>query len=370
MTKAALLIRPATLDDYPAIAGVLDRNLGQKPYEQRLALWKWRYDGNPARTDAFPSFLVAEESGRIVGVHGLIPLRMKAGDKELYISCSCDLAIDAASRSAGMRLKLAALARDLSPLHLSTSANEPACKITVALGGKEVTCCRRKWIMPIKASGLMRRRWAGKGKLAGLLAGASMAIWNPVDWTMAIVRSAKRPTRVAVGDIVDVTIFDGRYDRFWKEQEKERVILVVRDSSYLNWRYSGYPFPGVQSVELSRGKELMGFTVIHLAVDEDRLRFAAILELAGRRGEKGITEHLLGEAIRRATAAGAHYVIARTLLTEEEDALRETGFLARETHYSPVTYKNNSDVPNELFAKDHNWYMTLGDGDGCYYYKS
>jgi N-acetylglutamate synthase-like GNAT family acetyltransferase len=369
VSKTGSIVRPATPDDSPAIAGVLDRTLGSRPYEQRLALWKWRVDRNPARTGAFPSFLVVEEKGRIVGVQGLIPLRMKAGDKELPISCSCDLAVDPAARSAGMKLKLAALSRELSPLHLSTSANEPACKITVALGGKEVSWCRRKWIMPLKASGLMSRGWAEKGGAAGVIAGASAAIMKPVDWMMAISRSLKTPKAVAGGNIVDIEGFDVRFDRFWEELAKEHVILAVRNSSYLNWRYSGYPFPGIRSFELSRGKQLLGFSVIHIAVDEDRLRFAAILELAGRTGEDGVPEHLLGEAIRRARGAGAHYVIARTSPSEEE-SFRKMGFLARDMSHSPVTYKNNSDVPKELFADDRNWYVTLGDGDGCYYYGS
>ena len=369
MSRTGSIVRPATPDDSPAIAGVLDRTLGPRPYEQRLALWKWRYDRNPARTGAFPSFLVVEEKGRIVGVQGLIPLQMKAGDKELPISCSCDLAVDPAARSAGMKLKLAALSKDLSPLHLSTSANEPACRITVALGGKEVSCCRRKWIMPLKASGLMSRRWAKRGGAGKRIAGVSVAILKPVDWTMAILRSLKTPKEVAGGNIVGVTVFDARFDRFWEELAKERVILAVRDSTYLNWRYSGYPFPGIRSFELSREKQLLGFSVIHIAVDEDRLRFAAILELAGRTGEDGVTEHLLGEAIRRARTAGAHYLIARASPSEEEP-VRKMGFLARELSHSPVTYKNNSDVPKELFADDRNWYVTLGDGDGCYYYES
>jgi len=369
VSRTGSIVRPATSDDSPAIAGVLDRTLGQKPYEQRLALWKWRHGRNPAQKGAFPSFLVVEEKGRIAAVQGLIPLRMKAGDNVLPISCSCDLAVDPAARSAGMKLKLAALSKDLSPLHLSTSANEPACRITVALGGREVSFCRRKWILPLKASGLMSRRWPERGGAGAMLAGAGMAILKPVDWMMAVTRSLKSPTTVAGGKIVDVTVFDARFDGFWEELAKSRAILAVRDSSYLNWRYSGYPFPGIRSFELSRGKHLLGFSVIHIAVDEDRLRFAAILELAGRAGEDGVTEHLLGEAIRSARATGAHYLVARTS-PPEEDAVRKMGFLAREMPHSPVTYKNNSGVPDELFAEDRNWYVTLGDGDGCYYYAS
>jgi N-acetylglutamate synthase-like GNAT family acetyltransferase len=367
VTKTGPIIRPVANGDYPAIAALLDRVLGKRPYERRLDLWKWRYDRNPARTDAFPSFLVVEEKNRIVGVHGLIPLRVKTGTRQLFASCSCDLAVDPAARSAGMKLKLAALAKELSPLHLSTSANEPANKITLALGGREVSSGRRKWILPLKASGLMRRKLADRGWGSEIVAGASMAIWKPADWILAVVRSAKSPNRVAGGKIKDVASFDARFDKLWEDLAEEQAILVVRDSSYLNWRYSDSPFAGIQSFELSRGDHLLGFSVIHLAVDEDRLRFAAILELAGPRGENVVTEHLLGEAIRRAVAAGAHYVIVRASTSEEEDSFRRLGFRAREMRYSPVTYKNNSDVPKELFEKDRNWYLTLGDGDGCYY---
>jgi len=370
VTRTGSIVRPATPEDFPFIAGLLDRTLGKRPYDQRLKLWNWRFDRNPARTDAFPSFLVAEEKNRIVGVHGLIPLRVQSGTRQLNASCSCDLAADPAARSAGMKLKLAALSRELSPLHLSTSANEPANKVTLALGGKEVFSGRRKYIKPLKASGLMRRGFEKRGTAGGIAATASMAIWKPVDWILAVGRAIDPQRKEAAGKIGDVGFFDGRYDALWEELAGEHMVLAVRDSSYLNWRYSEYPFPGIHSFELSRGGHLSGFSVIHLGMDEDRLRFAAILELAGRKREGGILERLLMEAIRRAAVAGAHYLMARASTPECEDLYRGKGFRMRDMHYSPVTYKNNSDVPLEVFAEDRNWYLSLGDGDGCYYYDS
>jgi len=371
VTRTGLIVRPAAADDSPSIAELLDRTLGKRPYDQRLKLWNWRFERNPARTDAFPSFLVAEEKGRIVGVHGLIPLRVKTGTRQLNASCSCDLAADPAARSAGMKLKLAALAKELSPLHLSTSANEAANKITLALGGKEVASGRQKYIKPLKASGLMRRGLGKKGTAGGIAATASMAIWKQVDWILAIGR-AINPQRKETGAIVkDITVFDGRYTGFWEEElAGDHMVLSVRDSSYLNWRYSEYPFPGIQSFELSRGEQLLGYSVIHLSVDEDRLRFAAILEVTGRKRENGVLEHLLQEATRRAAIAGAHYLIARAPTPEFERLFRNQGFQRRNMNYSPVTYKNNSDVPHDVFSMVGNWYLTLGDGDGCHFYHS
>jgi hypothetical protein len=370
VTRTGSIVRPATPDDSPSIAELLDRTLGKRSYGQRLKLLDWRFDRNPARTDAFPSFLVAEEKGRIVGVQGLIPLRVKAGTQQLNASCSCDLAADPAARSAGMKLKLAALARELSPLHLSTSANEPANKITLALGGKEVFCGRRKYIKPLKASGLMRRGLEKRGTAGGVAATASMAVWKPVDWILAAGRAVKSQRKVTGGNIRDVTFFDNRHDTFWEQLAGEHVVLTVRDSSYLNWRYSGYPFPGIQSFELSLGEQLLGFSVIHLSVDEDGLPFAAILELAGRNVESRVLEHLLWEATRRAAIAGAHYLIARAPTPECGDLFRSNGFCERDMNYSPVTYKNNSDVSHDIFSRDGNWYLSLGDGDGCFYYDS
>lgn len=370
MTRAGSIVRFATPDDYPSIAVLLDRTFGKRPYEDRMKLWNWRFDRNPARTDAFPSFLVAEEKDRIVGVHGLIPVRIKAGKRQLNASCSCDLAADPAARSAGMKLKLAALAKELSPLHFSTSTNEPANKINLALGGKEVLSGRRTYIKPIKASGLMRRGLEKRGTAGRVAATASMALWKPVDWILAIGRAVGSTRRVLGADVRGIAFFDERYDGLWEELAEDHIILSVRDASYLNWRYSGYPFPGIQSFELSRGGQLLGFSVIHVSLDEDRLRFAAILELTAQKRERGVPEHLLREATRRAAIAGAHYLIARAPTPECEESFRVMGYRKREMSYSSVTYKNNSDVPHELFAKDGNWYLSLGDGDGCYYYDS
>ena len=370
MTRTGSIVRPAAPDDSPAIAELLDRTLGTRPYAQRMKLWNWRFDRNPARTDAFPSFLVAEEKGRIVGVHGLIPLRVKAGTRQLNASCSCDLAADPAARSAGMKLKLAALSLETSPLHISTSANEPANKITLALGGKEVGGGRRTYIKPLKASGLLRRGMTGKGTPEGVATVASLVIGIPADWALVFERMAKPPGKMTGAVLRNVASFDQRYDEFWEEMAEDHMILVVRDSSYLNWRYSEYPFPGIRSFELSRGDHLLGYSVIHIGIDEDRLRFAALLELAGRKVESGVQEYLLREAIRCAADAGAHYLIARAPTPEIEALFQDHGHIRREMSYSPVTYRNNSDVPQEAFAQDGNWYVSLGDGDGCYYFDS
>ena len=365
MKKPPLTVRPGRPEDEQSIGALLDRIFDDpRPLEQRRRLWKWRYDDNPAKTDAFPGFLVAEQGGEIVGVHGLAPLRMKIGETVLTASCSCDLAADPKARAAGMRIKLAALSPDLSPLHISTSANEPANKITLALGGKEAPGGRRRLIKPLRVSGLLGR--ALKAKM-GALAAVAALVGKPADWLLALGRLGSRPS--VPGATVEVLSgFDERFDRLWQRMAGDYPVIMVRDAAYLNWRYAEYPFAGIESIALSKGDEVLGLAVWHRSIDEDGLPFAALLELMTPRGETAVSARLLAEVIRRAGGAGAHYITARTCDSELEALMLRRGFKIREAHYSPVTYKSNTDIPEDVLSGAGNWYMSLGDGDGCYFY--
>ncbi len=367
MNTTGSIVRPATPDDFPAIAELLDSKLGKRPYEHRLRLWRWRFDLNPTRTDEFPGILVAERDGRIVGAQGLIPMRVKAGDLYLNASCSCDLAAEPSARTAGMALKFRAMGKGVSPLHLSTSANEPSHKVTLSLEGREVSAGRRKFLKPLKIGGLLLHRWKRKSILHGIAAGAIQAVLKPVDWILATWNSLRPRQKVPGGIVKDIKYFDERFRDFWEQLAREHAILVMRDPAYLNWRYTEYPFPGIQSFEWTRESKVLGFAVLHIGIDEDHLRFAALLELVGLKSEPRALSHLLEEAIRRAAWAGAHYLIARASTAEQEVLMRRSGFRARDLHYSPVTYKNNSSVPTEMFENDRNWYLSLGDGDEYHY---
>jgi len=370
MRKSRVIIRPACSADFQDIASLLDRIFGPKPFEQRNRLWQWRYDTNPARIPEMPAFLVAEQGERIVGVHGLTPMRIKAGEKLYHTSCSCDFAVDPSNRSAGLKIKLEALSRGMSPLHISTSANELANKITLALGGKEFAAGRRKLLKPFKVSGLLQKiliRKAGAfgrsvAGIIGIIAG------KPLDWLLAIGRVFQSYSRVSGAVICPINRFDQRFDRLWDHISRDYSILIVRDSLYLNWRYADYPFEGVESYSLVREDELLGYAVIHNHIDEDNLRFTALLELVVPGEEKAVFEHLLAETFHRAMKSGAHYISARTSGVEWDERFRRHGFKVRDSSYSPVTYKNNTDLPDEFFADERKWYVSLGDGDSCYYY--
>lgn len=366
MKKAEVVVRAATPDDLPAVAAVLDATFGHRPYDQRLKLWRWRSDTNPVHLPEIPGFLIAELEGKIVGVHGLAPMRVKIGEQVIVASCSCDLAVDHSARSAGMKIKLKALSKELSAMHLSTSANEPANKITLALGGKEIPAGRRKLLKPLKVSGLLKRTLRAKAGAVGSAIGTILGA--RADWPLALTRAFTKYPHLDGTEIKPITRFDGRFDQFWTATSKQHPIMVVRDAAYLNWRYAEYPFAGISSFGLYRGEQLLGYAVIHRSTDEDKLPFVSLLELYVLPEAADGYEQLLGHVVQQSVAIGAHYIAARCSTPEEEAILTARGFRLRVMSFSPATFKCNIEVKPELLADNRAWYLSLGDGDGCYYY--
>ncbi len=366
MTRSPLSIRPARHEEGSAISEFLNRAFGQShSFERRQRLWTWRSVENPARSETIPGFLVAHQDNSLVAVHGLMPLRMKIYDSVLTASCSCDLAADSSARTAGMRIKLAAMSPEISVLHFSTSANRPANAITLALGGKEVPGGRRKLIKPLRVSGLLGKRVGARMEAAGRAAAFAV---KPLDGIFAVSRNFRQPRNVDEDLLEEPRGFDERFDRLWDRVAKRYDVAVIRDAAYLDWRYSRYPFAGIRSLALVRRDEVVGFTAWHSSIDEDGLAFGAILELLSPHGETAALNRLLAETERRASSNGAHYLIAQTLDPDIEAALRRRRFRIRESAHSPVTVKNNTGRNDADLTRDGAWYLSLGDGDSCFYF--
>jgi N-acetylglutamate synthase-like GNAT family acetyltransferase len=369
MNGEKLTIRPSHAADLPAIAALLDRTFGPHTMELRQKLWRWRFDENPARAENIPQFLVAERDGKIVGVQGMVPLRMKIRDQVVVASCSCDLAVGAEARSAGIKIKLKAMSRDISPLYVSTSANEQANRITLALGGREVATAKRRLVKPLSYRGLLSKIWGARQgafvKAVALVIG--IVLGSPLDLALAAERSFRgglKPTEVQVEDVIE---FDDRFDRFWQVMSREAEIMQVRDSQYLNWRFAHYPFPGIESFALVREGQVRGLGVLQQCIDEDGIHTANILDLLVPIGESEIFSALLSECTRRAIKAGAVIMTSQIPTPAWEKLYRKQGFWLRDRKFSPVTYKNNSDIKDEVFADNRNWYLAMGDGDACYF---
>ncbi len=357
----SVVVRPAVAADYAGIAALLDRTFGPRPLRLRERLWDWRHEANTVSSCDMPSFLVADLAGEIVGVQGLLPLRVRVGSDTVLAACSCDLAAAPSARGAGLQLKHRAMSAALSALPLTTSANEAANRLSRALGGEALEPARVKYIKPLRVGALLaarvRRRFPWG---AAALHGAAALVDTGVSAARTLYDRSTRPADSRGTRVEDVRHFDARFDALWNRISGRYPVAIVRDAAYLEWRYARYPFAGVESFALTVGGELLGFAVIHANLDDDGLRAASLLELFG---DEQALEPLLAEAIRRAVCSRASYLAAKTSTSECEQLLKSRGFLPRAGAHSPYTYKVNRPDLAELVGNASNWYISLGDGD-------
>lgn len=354
-------VRAAVEADHAGIAALLDETFGPRPRAMRERLWAWRQEANAAFSDGMPGFLVADQAGAIVGVQGLLPLRFKVGADTIIAACSCDLAAAPSARGAGLQIKHAAMNSALSALPLTTSANETANRLSRALGAKALDPARVKYIKPLRPAALVAARVRrSRPRLGALLGATAFAVDAAAGSAMTLRDWMTHPRGRAGERIEEVTRFDARFDALWSRVAGRYPVLIVRDASYLEWRYARYPFAGVESFALTTNGEPRGFAVIHIAPDEEGLSAASLLELFG---EETALEALLTEAIRRSVRADASYIAAKSSSVETRRLLERRGFLARASEHSPYTYKVNRPELADVLEKDDNWYISLGDGD-------
>jgi GNAT superfamily N-acetyltransferase len=296
-----------------------------------------------------PDFLVAERAGAVVGVQGMVPIRFRMGDRTVVAACTCDFAVDPAARGIGLRLKLAAMSREVAPFAFSTSSNASANSVTRALGGSALDAARTTYRLPLRITAILRRRWP---TLPMLVAGAA------ADGVLAGrrgMRGSEPPNGLRWRS---VDSFGPEFDRLWHVFAPRHPVQVVRDAAYLEWRYRRSPYGSAWAAALTRGTDVHGLVVVGLG----RTR-AAILELLDDGSAPGITRALIRSATRYAARGGAELLEARTSDPWLSRVLVREGFRTRVDDNSPVTYRVAEECLAPLLVPEENWQIGLGDGD-------
>lgn len=364
-------IRPIRPGEELQVARVLDQTFEAVPLQARRDLWRWRNEVNPARAVLdLPTFLVAELDRTIVGVHGLFPLRLQVDERIVPVSCACDFAVLPAARTVGLKLKLAAAQHGGVPAHISTSANDAASRLTVALGGREIRDARTTLIKPLRMAPLVSQR---ASRLAGGLAGSLLGVMGSVigkfgDGALGGVRRLRaRSGALRSISVSSLRRFTETHDEFWNEIRPTGAVHLVRDTRYLNWRYSDYPFPGIETLQAREGERVLALLVSHLHRDSEGNQVGSVLEFLSRPGFFEVALGLLGLAEARLRSAGAVVCVARTASEELKEALAASGFHRRERDLSPYTCRVEASEWNHGLSDTGNWAFSLGDGDTAFH---
>jgi hypothetical protein len=288
-----------------------------------LENWYWKFTGsNPAGH----SFIwVAEHKDHLVGHFAAVPYRLKVFDEELTASHTIGALVDRKFQNRGL-LKF--------------------------VGEK---------LMEELAANNIHYTWGFPNRLAHKFENVILKYNDLVEFDLWKLEKANIVATVPNPAIRPVTEFDARFDNLWEICSPDYPVAVVRNRTYLNWRYLKRPDWHYYPFALYEDELLKGYIILKLYREEETLR-GHIVDIFGRRDDKATFSALIERATRFFITEG---VDEATVLfwgnPVVEEVFTEVGF-HREKVNQPLILRLNTDhkYRDKIRNKSH-WYFTMGD---------
>ncbi|UCC68962.1 MAG: GNAT family N-acetyltransferase [Armatimonadota bacterium] len=309
--------------------------------------WHWKYRANPAGNDMT---WVAEdtETHKIVGMNGLVPIRVGVHGEQVIACQSLDIAVLEEYRRYLVHLEMAIRQKSGDWAFTFAFGEADTVKVSTALMGFVVVGATPRVVNPLSLQPGVPPRWRGLARAA-----------DPIFRLVRPLRYVP-PPRGAV--IEPVLRFDERYDRFWSAQAKNYPLAVWRDSAYLNWRYLDVPEEGYEAYGMERQGEVLGFSVLR-RVPMGRGARGRILELIAAENDRAITQALLSHALHRFREQSVELAAAWIFDSDPRwSAMKDMGFVSRPRPGRQIVVSTVSgEVPAEMTAESDNWRISWGD---------
>lgn len=312
---------------------------------------------NPA-CDGHPTYFVAEKDGRLVAHLGRMPTRFAVGGQIEAASYFHDLYVHPDARKSGaqgffLSMQLYDAAETASP---GFAAMVWTNEINIAL--QESRKYHQMWTKRyVKILGLEPRlSKLPLGPLTKSVNGLARAAIAGID-------RARSPGRNPAYSIHRCDSFQHDYDQLANAVRDTLGIAPIKDSAYLNWKYTSRPWLSSTAFEARDGDgRLMGYAVI---VDPDPIHKVAVLaELVAIENNIAVAECLLDASIEHAREVNADRVSAVATNGSYLAVLRSRLFIPRGGAEPLFLANRKKSIHADAISSIENWHMQMGDSEG------
>ncbi len=315
--------------------------------------WRWMFLESAQRLGVEPRMWVYRDAGRIVGQTGSIPVRIKVGAEERQTGWLVETMVLKEHRSQAVGSRLIFQAHEDQPFSLSLGQSVEAREILFRLGWKQVAPLQIARLL-VRPENVLRAKlpapaaWAAglglraSGTVRGLLAERSHFTVAPVDR------------------------FDDRHDRLWASVSGAMEVAVVRDASYLNWKYVDQPGQRFLRLEFANERGVTAVAVWALREPDDiyRYRRAFLVDLVAPVADAWVMHQVLSGACAAATEAGADSLLCHHISEPLTRALQKAGFqLQQPERFLLIDPSPLSSATRARALAPESWFVTQGDSD-------
>src|SRR5688572_25463938 len=315
--------------------------------------WRWMFLESAARLRVKPQFWLHRDEGAIVAQMGSIPVRLKVGEDYLDTGWLVETMVLPEYRSQALGSRLMIEAHDDQPFSLSLGQTQEMREIQFRLGWKQVA--------PLQTAQLLVR--AGnvlKGKVP-----------LPAAWAADLGLRASSALRNVVADrrtlrATEVERFDTRHDGLWNAAARDLQCAVVRDASYLNWKYVDQPGQEFLRLELSDEGGVKGITVWAFREPDEHYRYrrALLIDLVAPMSDQSTLQQIIKSSCAVVQERGADALLCHHVGDRLTQALRTCGFHLRKPERFLLVDPGDLSGPalDRVLSAD-SWFVTHGDSD-------
>ena len=328
-----------------------------RPSETIEPRWRWMFLESAKRIGVPPKMWVYREASSVVGFTGAIAVTAQLGPKEVNTAWCVDTMVLESCRKVGLGPNIMIQVKKDLPFSLSLGQTKEMRMIMEKLGWQEVAPFQT-YVYPINPQQILQ------GKLNPILA-------FPVGSGMQIRQYAKRLQSKSVIrplELKSISRFEGRHDALWLDVKKHYPCAVVRDASYLNWKYVEQPGQEFIRLELLENNNVVAVAVLMLREPGPKsaylYRRSFIVDLIVRPDDEGLVMSVLDRIRGKCVELEVDSLIFELVNPKLEALIEKFGFLKREpTRFFWLCPEAQDEANLSLTMNPDNWLITKGDSD-------
>lgn len=315
--------------------------------------WRWMFKESAARLGLEPRVWLFRDTHHIVAHHGALPVRLKAGAEVLTTAWWVDTKVRDEYQSEAIGPRLVLRGNDDLDFSLSLGQTKQMRDILLLVGHVQVAPLETAQLLLEPHTVLSAKMSAPAAMAAAIGLQASSAV-------LSVLRTKIR------GEVAHVTRFDARHDELWRQAARDLPCAVVRDASYLNWKYVEQPGQHFTRLEIVEDGRTKGVVVLMFRKRDDVYPYdrAFIVDLVAPFSDKAVVNQLIGVAIDAASEHGAATLTCLHIGSALTRALRRHGFMIRDPQRYLLVYPGSLvGEARDVVLDGRSWYVTHGDSD-------
>jgi hypothetical protein len=359
------MIRNYTKQDKSALLELFAACWDEEKSEMNLACWEWLYEMNPNTDPDRPVIFILEEEGKIIGSVSCVPAQLMVDGSIYNFHWVMDYMVHPRHRGG---MKGFRLAREVIKLSASTLGSGFPIQETVPIwlrAGKKVGVDEvgafGPMVLPLNARYVLQRK-----SLNPVLTGVANLALRPALALQRLWKGLGAP-RAGGMTIGETDRFDDEASNFFARVGPKYPIIVVRDHSYLNWRFSDYPGKDYTKLLLRDDAGTMrGYAVTRSVLKHNGIREGLLVDLLTGRGDEAAVRALVREALARFRREGCDVVKGLEFYLPDMRAMMgRLGFFHHpvKRHYLIFYNEICPDKPKSFFRDRANWYITRSFAD-------